>query len=350
VPNLSDHPSRDVFDTTGTEDVAAALARKSQTVIEPRQGWKSIGFNELWRFRELLYFLTWRDIKVRYKQSILGVTWAIIQPLTYMFVFTLVFGQMAGVASDGIPYPLFAFTALLPWTFFAAGITQSGQSIVSSSALITKIYFPRLAIPIASVCAATFDFCVSLTALVAMVLYYVFTGDGSVSLGWQLLFVPALLLLVVLAALGVGAFLAALSVAYRDFKHAIPFLVQLWMFATPAIYMGMSHVESSSNATTEASTAVTESQSVAATGSDEISPKLDRGSDDHGAENSGSRRLANMLRLNPLNGLIYAFRSALLGSPIPWLDLGYSTAVIISLFFGGCLYFRHVEDGFSDII
>lgn len=351
MPNLIEHSPPSDFDTETAKDAQASWARKkSETVIEPQHGWKTIGCGELWRYRELLYFLTWRDIKIRYKQSVLGIAWAIIQPLMYMFVFTLVFGRMAGVASDGIPYPLFTFTALLPWTLFASGITQSGQSVVASSALITKIYFPRLAIPIASIGAATFDFCVSLTVLLGMILYYVHAADGSVSLGWQLLLVPPLFLLVVMAALGVGALLAALSVAYRDFKHTIPFLVQIWMFATPAIYMGTSHVDSSRGGGRNVNSGAVGSPLDVVLDREQPPEGRDRGGVDEAFGPSRSGRLGDMLRLNPLNGLIHAFRSSVLGLPIGWPDLGYSTAVTIAAFFGGCLYFRHAEDSFSDII
>ena len=214
--------------TAGTTDSTPAPI---VTLIRPAQGWQLINFGELWQFRELLYFLTWRDVKVRYKQTLLGAAWAILQPLLMMVVFTIFFGRMAGVSSGGVPYPLFAYAGLLPWTFFATAIAAAGNSVVGSERLITKIYFPRLAVPFAAVGAAVVDFLIAFGLLIAMMVYY------RVAPGWGLLLVPVIFGAILLAALGVGTLLAALNVAYRDFRYVIPFLVQLWMFATPSVYM-----------------------------------------------------------------------------------------------------------------
>ncbi|HEV3344973.1 MAG TPA: ABC transporter permease, partial [Pirellulales bacterium] len=207
---------------SGRDDAARAL-----TVIRPDAGWQAIGWRELWRYRELLYFLAWRDVKVRYKQTALGAAWAILQPALMMAVFTIFFGRLAHVDSGGLPYPLFAFLGLLPWTFFVTAIASAGNSVVGSERLITKVYFPRLLIPFASVGAALVDLAVAFSMLAALMLWY------GVPPAWGWLFAPGILALLTLAALGTGALLAALNVAYRDVRYVIPFLVQLWMFATP---------------------------------------------------------------------------------------------------------------------
>ena len=271
------------------------------TRIRPAQGWQGINFGELWQYRELIYFLTWRDVKVRYKQTALGAAWAVLQPLMMMVVFTIFFGRMAGISSGELPYPLFAYAGLLPWTFFATSIAAAGQSVVGSERMITKIYFPRLAVPFAAVGAAVADFVIAFGLLIGMMVYY------RIAPGPGLLLVPVIFAAILLAALGIGTVLAALNVAYRDFRYVIPFLVQLWMFATPTVYM---------------------------------QPK---------GESGGWVRL--LLTLNPMTSLIAAFRASALGGPIPpWSQLGIATAAVVLVFLLGCLYFRRVEDGFADII
>src|SRR3990170_5667977 len=212
--------------------------RVPKTVIRPSCGWVSLRLGELWKYRELLYFLTWRDVKVRYKQTVLGAAWAILQPLATMVVFSLFFGRLAQMPSADVPYPLFVFAGLLPWTFFSNAITAAGQSIVGSQNLVTKVYFPRLIIPMGAVGAGLVDFAITLGVLIVMMLFY------GVYPGWGLLLVPFLSLGLVVAALGVGTLLSALTVAYRDFRYVVPFMVQLWMFATPAVYM---HAETIGN-------------------------------------------------------------------------------------------------------
>jgi lipopolysaccharide transport system permease protein len=270
------------------------------TRIDPPTGWQLVNVRELWQFRELVYFLTWRDVKVRYKQTLLGAAWAILQPLLMMVVFTIFFGRMAGVPSGDLPYPLFAYAGLLPWTFFATAITAAGNSVVGSERLITKIYFPRLAIPFAAVGAAVVDFVIALGLLAALMIYY------KIAPGIGMLLAPVIFGMILLAALGVGTLLAALNVAYRDVRYVIPFLVQLGMFATPTVYM---------------------------------QPKATSGG-----------WVQVLLMLNPMTSLIAAFRATTLGGPIPWGELGIATAAVGLVFVGGCLYFRKVEDGFADII
>jgi lipopolysaccharide transport system permease protein len=275
------------------------------TYIRPASGWQLVNVRELWQYRELLFFLTWRDVKVRYKQTALGAAWAILQPALMMIVFTIFFGRMAKVPTGNMPYPIFVFAGLLPWTFFATAMANAGNSVVGSERLITKIYFPRLAVPLAAVGAAVVDFCIAFGMLIVLMVFYRLKG-APVHPGITLLLVPLIFALIMLAATGVGTLLAALNVAYRDFKYVLPFLVQLWLFATPTVYMQPS------------------------------------------AEASAKMQIA--LAINPLAGLIASFRSAVLGSPVPWNHLALSAVCVVVMFVVGCLYFRKVEDSFADII
>jgi lipopolysaccharide transport system permease protein len=272
------------------------------TLIRPPRGWQLVNVRELWRFRELVYFLAWRDVKVRYKQTLLGAGWAILQPVLMMVVFTIFFRNMAQVPAGDIPYPLFAYAGLLPWTFFASAIANAGNSVVGSERLITKIYFPRLAIPFATVAAAVVDFVIAFFLLLGLMAW----NWNSISIGTNILLLPLIFGMTLLAALGVGTILAALNVAYRDFRYVIPFLVQLWMFATPTIYM-------------------------------------------QPPENA-SLRMQILLAVNPLASLVGSFRSAALGGSIHWGQLATSSAFALALFFIGCFYFRRVEDSFADVI
>src|SRR6478609_52648 len=210
---------------------AARAAEPAETFIRPATGWQLLNVRELWRFRELLFFLTWRDVKVRYKQTLLGAAWAVLQPAMMMVVFTVFFKKMANLSSGDLPYPVFAYLGLVPWTFFATGMANAGNSVVGSERLITKIYFPRLAIPFAAVGAAVVDFLIAFALLLVLMLVY-----GIVP-GANMLLMPVVFLPIMLTALGGGTLLAALNVAYRDFRYVIPFLTQLWMFATPTVYM-----------------------------------------------------------------------------------------------------------------
>ena len=200
------------------------------TIIEPQKGWRTLDLKELWAYRELLYVLAQRDIKVRYKQTVLGVAWAIIQPLTTMLLFTLIFGRLAKMPSDGLPYPVFVYAALLPWMFFANSISTSSNSLVGQQHLISKVYFPRLIIPLSSIGTGLIDFAVSGVILLILMAWF--------GVGWtlNLIAVPFLILAVIFIALGVGTFLSALTVSYRDFRYVVPFMVQFWMFATPVVY------------------------------------------------------------------------------------------------------------------
>jgi lipopolysaccharide transport system permease protein len=272
------------------------------TLIERKSGWQIVDLHELWRYRELLFFLAWRDVKVRYKQTALGAAWALLQPFATMAVFSMFLGRVAGIADNIRHYPLFVLAGLLPWTFFANAITSASQSVVNSHSLVTKVYFPRLLIPVAATGVGLVDFAIALAMLAAMMLYY------GVFPGWGLLLAPTIFVLLVVAALGVGTLLAALTVAYRDFRHAVPFAVQLWMFATPCIYLDTSTV---------------------------LGP-----------------RGQLLLPLNPAYGIILNFRRVVLAGPgaVDAYALAVSGAVSLALLLAGCLYFRRVERTFADVI
>jgi len=271
----------------------------SITVIEPKTGWVPVDFREIWNYRELLYFLTKRDIKVRYKQTVLGGLWAVIQPAFTMLVFTLFFGRLAKMPSDGLPYPIFVYAGLLPWTYFANAVSASGNSLVGSSNLITKVYFPRIVVPASAALAGLLDFFIALFVLAALMIWYQFLpGPG-------ILLFPFLVALTFLCAVGVGLWLSALNVQYRDIRYAIPFLIQVWMFVSPVIYP-VSLVQ-------------------------------------------GNYQW--LLALNPMGGVIHAYRACLLGhQPIDWGLLGLSTLIILALFLGGLYYFRRMEKVFADVV
>lgn len=324
------------------------------TVIRPRSGWRIIDATELWRYRGLLFFLAWRDIKIRYKQSLLGVLWAVIQPAMYMVVFTIIFGKETKEMPAGIPYPLFSFSALILWTFFSVGIAQAGNSLLMSAPLVTKVYVPRLSIPFASIGSALFDFIVAYTVLLlVMVFYIMFSTENTsgVMVGPVMLMTFPILFLTILLAIGVGSMLAALNVAYRDFKYTIPFLVQLWMFSTPAIYMSSTH---SSADTTPSPVVVRQNDKLeegAATQNALVSTAGENQTSSVDSPGMGFWQWARTsLQLNPMNGLVASFRAALLGHPIPWQQLGYSTTVVVLWFSLGCMYFYRLEPKFADII
>jgi len=280
-----------------------------ETVIEPDAGWTGLGLGEVWKHRELLLVLTWRDIKARYKQTLLGAGWAVFQPALVMVVFTVFLARMGGVPAGDLPYPLFVYAGLLPWTFFSNAVLSAGNSVVSSENLITKVYFPRLVIPFASAGAGLIDFGIALGGLVLLMAFY------GIAPGWPILLAPLVVLLLTLAAVGIGTLVAALGVKYRDFRQVFPFLVQVGMFATPVIYM------QPQQAALERSTL----------------PAV-----------AGAVPL--VLALNPVNGLIGFFRACFLGGPLPWADLAVSAGIVAGLFVVACLYFRRVESSFADII
>jgi len=283
---------------TGPDLRAERFAHDHVTVIEPRRGWYMLDWRELWAYRELLWVLTARDVKVRYKQTVLGAAWALLRPVLTMVIFSVVFGQLARLPSDGYPYPIFVYAALLPWTFFATAVGNAGQSLVGSSQLVSKVYFPRLIIPLSSIGAGLIDLAIATMVLVAMMAWY---GVGFTP---NLLAAPLLLVGVVFIALGFGTLLSALTVAYRDFTHLTPFMIQIWMFVTPVIYPAS------------------------------LVPE----------------RWQWLLYLNPMTGLIEAYRSAFLGKAFDWAGIGLSFAVAVAIFAVGVAYFERVERRFADII
>lgn len=260
---------------------------------------KSSTLLELWEYRELFYFLAWRDMKVRYKQTILGVLWAILQPLFTMLIFTVVFGRVANISSEGVPKPVFYFSALLPWFYFSSTLTNAGMSLVSNAGLLTKIYFPRIILPAAAALGSLVDFMIGSVLLIGFIVYY------DISIGWNLLLWPILVLPLTVLAFGIGTFLAALNVKYRDIKYAIPFGIQLLLFVTPIIY----------------------------------------------PTNVFPERFQWLLAINPLSGLIESFRYALVPKyPLHWDALGLSLAVTTVILVGAVWYFKRTEKAYADIV
>jgi len=267
--------------------------------LEPSKGWVSLGLKELWQYRELLYFLTWRDIKVRYKQSVLGAAWAVIQPFFTMVVFSLFFGKLAKVPSDGIPYPIFAYAALVPWQLFSTGLARSSNSMVGSANLITKVYFPRLVVPIAAVLAGCVDFVLAFIVLLGMMVYFGIYPTANV------IWLPALLVLAFVTSLGVGFWLSAMNVQFRDIRHTVPFITQFWLFATPIAY----------------------------------------------ASSLLSEPWRTLYAINPMVGVVEGFRWALLGTETePGAMILVSSAVAVVLLVGGAFYFRRMEKTFADVV
>ncbi|HEY6805546.1 MAG TPA: ABC transporter permease [Pyrinomonadaceae bacterium] len=270
----------------------------AKILIDSHDSALGLHIRELWSFRELLLFLTWRDIKLRYKQTALGATWVIIQPLFAMLLFTLFFGKLARMPSDNVPYPLFAYAGLVPWTFFSNAITNSGHSLVGNANLISKVYFPRIYIPAGAVGAGILDFAIAALLLVPMLFYY------KVALTWQLLLMPMFAGLATALALAVGMWLAALNVKYRDIRYAIPFLVQLWLFASPVIYPAS------------------------------LVPA----------------KWKWVLAINPMTGVIEGFRSSVLGTPLDAATILTSVVVTLIILIFSFVAFRRVEDSFADVV
>jgi len=275
------------------------IDRKNVLRIEPSKGWVPLKMRDLWEYRELVYFLVWRNVKIRYKQTALGASWAIIQPFMTMLVFSLFFGRLAKVPSDNVPYPIFSFAGLVPWTFFANSLSLASNSLIGSAHLITKVYFPRLAIPIATVLSGVVDFAVAFLMLLVMMMYYGITPM------WRMLWLPLFLLLTLVTALGVSLWLSALSVEYRDVQHVMPFILQFWLFATPIAY----------------------------------------------SSSLLSEPWRTVYGLNPMVGVVEGFRWALLGTntaPGPIIIVSSLAALIVLV--GGAFYFRRMERTFADIV
>lgn len=272
---------------------------KLTTIIDSKPNWFSLQLSDLIRYRELLFFLTWRDIKVRYKQTFLGMLWALLQPLLTMLIFSVIFGSLAKLPSEGIPYPIFTYVALLPWQLFAFALTNSSNSLIGNQNLVSKVYFPRLIIPVASILPALVDFAISFVVLMGMLIYY------QIPVTIKFLSLPFFLLLAVVSALAIGLWLSALNVEYRDIRYVVPFLTQFWMYATPVAY------------------------------SSSLIPEKWR----------------LLYALNPLTGVVEGFRWAILGQKgsvggLIWV----STMIIVVLLISGIVYFKHMEDTFADVI
>lgn len=275
-------------------------------IIEPTQGWIPLRLREVWDYRELLYFLVWRDVKVRYKQTALGAAWAVLQPVMTMLVFTLLFGKLAKIGSDGLPYPIFSYAGLLPWTFFAQGLSHSSDSLVGSAHLIRKVYFPRLVIPASSVLSGVIDFAIAFTVLIGMMIFYGIRPSANLFL------LPIPIALAFGSSLGVGMWLSALNVEYRDVRYAVPFFVQIWLFLTPVIYPAS-----------------------------KVTSKL------------AELGLPGWLYgLNPMAGVVEGFRWSLLGTAGtgPAALMAASAVVMVTLLASGAYYFRRMEKTFADVV
>jgi len=266
-------------------------------IIQASSGWKMVDFKEIWRYKDLLYFLTLRGIKARYAQSILGVSWAIIQPLFTTIVFTLVFGRLAKVDSDGMPYMLFSYLALWPWNYFSGTLTESANSLIQNANMITKVYFPRMVLPLSAILSKLLDFLIAFVVVIGLLIYF------GVTPGWGLLILPLLILQLLLTSLGIGMFLSALAVKYRDVKHALSFIVQLLLYAAPVVY--------STNAVPE--------------------------------------KYIPFYILNPMVGVIEGFRAAFLNRPIPWEWIWPGSILAVIFFVFGMMYFRRMERIFADV-
>jgi homopolymeric O-antigen transport system permease protein len=283
---------------SGAVPLPAKPAQNSVTVIEAKKGWAALRLGELWPYRELLYFLTWRDIKVRYKQAVLGVAWAVLQPVLTMVVFTIVFNRYLGVKPPaGVPYAVFSYVGLLPWTLFSSSLSRSSGSLVGSSGLLTKVYFPRLVIPSAGVLGALPDFLISFVVLLGLMAYY------GMYPGWQIVFLPPLLLLALATAFAFALWLSALNVLYRDVGYIIPFLVQIWMYMSPVAYPPPAH---------------------------------------------GPLRI--IFGLNPMSGVIQGFRWALIGGEPPSRLLTVAIALVAVVLVTGLFYFKRMERTFADVV
>jgi lipopolysaccharide transport system permease protein len=291
--SVSEIPSR-------SSSVPIPVDDEKITLIEPLRGWVHLGLREMWDYRELLFFFTWRDIKVRYKQTVLGASWAILQPFFSMVVFSIFFGQLAKIPSDGIPYPIFSYTALLPWTFFANGLSNAANSVVRDANLVKKVYFPRLIVPVSSVLGGLLDFVLALLVLVGMMVYYSLYPTGA-SLVW----LPFFLLLALATALASGLWLAAMNAQYRDIRYVVPFLAQIWMWVTPVVYPAS---------------------------------LLDQ-------------PWRTLYGLNPMVGVVEGFRWALLGKGhAPGPMVAVSAVMALVMLISGAFYFRRMERTFADVV
>jgi lipopolysaccharide transport system permease protein len=297
-----DNAKQHHLDTAATSKTGASHAIRDHTPrthIAPRQGWVSLRLDEFWEYRELLYFFVWRDLKIRYKQTVMGVSWAIIQPLLTMAIFSLFFGRFAGMPSDGIPYPIFSYAALVPWTFFANALTLASNSLVSGADMIKKIYFPRLTMPAAMVLAGILDFGLAFIVLLGMMVFY------GIIPTFNIIWLPLLLLLALITSLGVSLWLSAMNVRFRDVRYTIPFLTQAWLFATPIAYPSS------------------------------LIPEPWR----------------TLYGINPMVGVVEGFRWALLGTDTaPGPIVIFSAVVAVGLLVGGAFYFRRMEKTFADVI
>jgi lipopolysaccharide transport system permease protein len=290
--------SREAVDVERERQQPLVLPDKPVVVIEASKAWVPLNLLNLWAYRELVYFLMWRDVKVRYKQTILGAAWAVMQPLITTLIFTVLFGRWAGIPSDNVPYPMFVYSGLLAWTFFSNAVMSAGNSLIGNANLITKVYFPRMIIPAAAVGSGLVDLAIAFSIQIALMVYY------KVHLSWNIVLLPLIILMMTLLALGVGMWTAALNVKYRDVRYALPFVIQIWMFLTPIIY------------------------------SASMIPEQWRWT----------------LRLNPLASIIEAYRACLVGQPIRWIALAAAAAASVVIVILASYMFRRMEKSFAELV
>jgi lipopolysaccharide transport system permease protein len=279
------------------------------TIYEPPSGWQLLNVRELWKFRELLWFFAWRDVKVRYKQTALGAVWAILQPFMMMVVFTIFFNRVAGIQTGDTPYPIFVYSGLVLWQLFASSLTSASNSVVGNGSIITKVYFPRLIVPVSAMGTALVDFLMACGMLGVLMLWF------KVDVTWGILFIPIPLLLCIITATGFGCLVAALNVSYRDFRYTVPFVIQLWLFATPTVYMMLPQHSTLSNTSDPVAIVKTA-----------------------------------IVHFNPMTAIVSSFRAALLGQPVSWAMILNAAALSIATLLIGLVVFRRFECRFADIV
>lgn len=279
------------------------------TVYEPVSGWRLVNVRELWRFRELFWFFAWRDVKVRYKQTVLGALWAVLQPFMMMIVFTVFFNRVAGISSGDIPYPVFVYSGLVLWQLFASSLTSASNSVVGNSSIITKVYFPRLIVPVSAMGTAIIDFLAACGMLAVLMCWY------AVPPQWSLLLIPIPITLCIITSIGIGCMISALNVSFRDFRYTVPFLVQLWLFATPTVYMTLNDATS-----------------------------RDITNDGYGFVKSV------LIHCNPMTAIVGTFRAAVLGQPISATTLSGAVFMALASLLTGLALFRRFESRFADIV
>ena len=349
--DLSEGPSAAATVAENTNNLPGSecridISELATTVVRPRPGWHLINLREIWRYRELFAVLAVRDIKVRYRQTIFGILWAIISPVVMMVVFTFIFGKVAKMPTGGIPYPIFFYSGILAWRFFTSALSDSVNSVVAANQMVSKVYFPRLILPFSRVAVSVIDLGFQFLVLFGLMIYYDFIP------GWRFFFLPPLVILIAMASLGLGAFFSALNVSFRDVRIMIPFMIQIGLFLTPAIYMDTTAIPGKKATASAAASEVSTEEVAQAAGDTTANPAANPTTKAKNPKGEGvvPDNLQRLLHLNPMMGFISSFRAAVLNRPLPWLQLAYSSAVTVVFFILGCMYFERAQRNFADII